>query len=84
MCGGGLGMMLFWCEFEFLFKFVGYLNKMFLREYLIEDIWGFDYEGDEWMVDVYIKRLREWFFEKDYLFVIYMVWGFGYWFVVIE
>lgn len=46
-------------EFELLFKLASYPGKTFSREDLIEDIWGYDYEGDERTVDVHIKRVRE-------------------------
>jgi len=43
-------------EFELLFKLASYPGKTFAREQLIEDLWGYDYEGDERTVDVHIKR----------------------------
>lgn len=46
-------------EFELLFKLASYPGKTFTRDQLIEQIWGYDYEGDERTVDVHIKRLRE-------------------------
>jgi two-component system OmpR family response regulator len=51
-------------EFELLFKLASYPGKTFSREQLIEQIWGYDYEGDERTVDVHIKRLRERFPEE--------------------
>ena len=55
-----------------------YPRKTFSREELIEDIWGYDYEGDERTVDVHIKRLRERFSEGEFPFRINMLWGSGY------
>ncbi|GEK34010.1 response regulator transcription factor [Kurthia sibirica] len=65
-------------EFELLFKFASYPNKTFSRAQLIEDIWGYDYEGDERTIDVHIKRLRERFSEAQVGFKIATIWRLGY------
>lgn len=65
-------------EFDLLFKLASYPGKTFSREQLIEEIWGYDYEGDERTVDVHVKRLRERFPEKEYGFKICTVRGLGY------
>ncbi|WP_285769206.1 response regulator transcription factor [Peribacillus sp. SI8-4] len=65
-------------EFEVLFKLASYPGKTFSREELIEDIWGYDYEGDERTVDVHIKRVRERFPEPEFPFRIRTIWGLGY------
>ncbi|WP_144553374.1 response regulator transcription factor [Peribacillus simplex] len=65
-------------EFELLFKLASYPGKTFSREDLIEDIWGYDYEGDERTVDVHIKRVRERFPESGFPFRIKTIWGLGY------
>lgn len=65
-------------EFELLFKLASYPGKTFSREQLIEQIWGFDYEGDERTVDVHIKRLRERFPEERHSFRISTIRGLGY------
>lgn len=65
-------------EFELLFKLGSYPGKTFSREELIEDIWGYDYEGDERTVDVHIKRVRERFPELTFPFRIRTIWGLGY------
>jgi two-component system, OmpR family, response regulator len=65
-------------EFELLFKLATHPKKTFSREQLIEDIWGFDYEGDERTVDVHIKRLRQRFAEEECPFKIMTVRGLGY------
>lgn len=65
-------------EFELLFKLASYPGKTFAREQLIEDIWGYDYEGDERTVDVHIKRLRERFPEDKHSFKIATIRGLGY------
>lgn len=65
-------------EFELLFKLASYPGKTFSREQLIEQIWGYDYEGDERTVDVHIKRLRERFGEEGGGFRITTIRGLGY------
>lgn len=65
-------------EFELLFKLGSYPGKTFSREQLIEQIWGYDYEGDERTVDVHIRRLRERFPEDEYGFRITTIRGLGY------
>jgi two-component system, OmpR family, response regulator len=65
-------------EFEVLFKLASYPGKTFSREQLIEQIWGFDYEGDERTVDVHIKRLRERFPDGQFGFRITTIRGLGY------
>ena len=65
-------------EFELLFKLATQQQKTFSREQLIEDIWGFQYEGDERTVDVHIKRLRQRFSQVDCPFIITTIRGLGY------
>lgn len=65
-------------EFELLFKLASSPGKTFSREQLIEEIWGYDYEGDERTVDVHIKRLRERFQEEKCGFKIRTIRGLGY------
>ncbi|MGN7469735.1 response regulator transcription factor [Brevibacillus sp. SAFN-007a] len=65
-------------EFELLFKLASYPGQTIPREQLIEQIWGFDFEGNERTVDVHINRLRERFPEGEYGFRIRTVRGLGY------
>ncbi|WP_375200346.1 response regulator transcription factor [Bacillus sp. RS11] len=65
-------------EFELLFALASYAGKTFSREQLIEEIWGYDYEGDERTVDVHIKRLRQRFPQEASGFVIRTIRGLGY------
>lgn len=65
-------------EFDLLYKLAANPNKTFSREQLIEDIWGYDYEGDERTVDVHIKRLRQRFSEESCPFKITTIRGLGY------
>ena len=46
-------------EFYLLFQLLSYPQKIFTRQDLMSEIWGFDNETDERTVDVHIKRLRE-------------------------
>lgn len=65
-------------EFDLLFKLASYPGKTLSREQLVEQIWGYDYEGDERTVDVHIKRLRTRFPKDEYGFKITTVRGLGY------
>lgn len=65
-------------EFELLFKLGSYPGKTFSREQLIEQLWGYDFEGNERTVDVHINRLRERFAEDTYDFKINTIRGLGY------
>src|SRR5215212_6016823 len=55
-------------EFDLLFKLASYPGRTFSRDLLIEDIWGYDFEGNERTLDVHISRLRERFPESGYSF----------------
>ena len=46
-------------EFELLSVLASRENHVFTREFLIDRIWGMDYEGDDQTLNVHIKRLRE-------------------------
>ena len=46
-------------ELELLYYLASHPNRVFTREQLLEDVWGFDYYGDSRTVDVHIKRIRE-------------------------
>jgi len=65
-------------EFELLFKMASYPGKTFSREQLIEDIWGYDFDGNERTLDVHINRLRERFPDEKYSFRIRTIRGLGY------
>ncbi len=65
-------------EFELLFKLASYPGKTFSRDQLIEDIWGFDFDGNERTLDVHINRLRERFPEERGDFRIRTIRGLGY------
>ena len=46
-------------ELELLFHLASSPNRVFTRNQLLDEVWGFDYFGDSRTVDVHIKRLRE-------------------------
>jgi two-component system, OmpR family, response regulator len=65
-------------EFELLFKLAGSPGRTFSRDQLIEDIWGYDYPGNERTLDVHINRLRDRFPEDKHTFKIITIRGLGY------
>ena len=70
-------------ELELLFFLASNPNRVFTREQLLEEVWGFDYFGDSRTVDVHIKRLREKLENvKDANWQLKTVWGVGYKFEV--
>jgi DNA-binding response OmpR family regulator len=65
-------------EFELLFKLACYPGRTLSREQLIEDIWGYDFQGNERTLDVHINRLRERFADCRSSFKISTIRGLGY------
>jgi DNA-binding response OmpR family regulator len=65
-------------EFELLFKLASYPGRTFSRDQLIEEIWGYDFAGNERTLDVHINRLRERFPEDRHSFKIRTMRGLGY------
>ncbi len=65
-------------EFELLFKLGSGQGRTFTRDQLIEDVWGYDFEGNERTLDVHINRLRDRFPAERYGFKISTVRGLGY------
>ncbi len=70
-------------ELELLFHLASAPNRVFTRNQLLDEVWGFDYFGDSRTVDVHIKRLRE-KIEDDPANpeILLTVWGVGYKFKV--
>lgn len=64
-------------EFYLLYKLLCYPNKIFTRQQLMDEIWGFDNESDEKTVNVHINRLRE-KFKNNEDFEIVTIRGLGY------
>jgi two-component system OmpR family response regulator len=65
-------------EFELLFKLASYPGRTFSREQLIEDVWGYDFHGNDRTLDVHVSRLRERFPEEKHSFKITTIRGLGY------
>lgn len=64
-------------EIELLYFLAARPNKVFTRDQLLEQVWGFEYFGDSRTVDVHVKRLREKFKDGE-PWQIKTVWGVGY------
>lgn len=64
-------------EFLLLYKILSYPGKIFTRQQLMDEIWGFESDTDERTVDVHINRLRD-RCEKFKDFEIVTVRGLGY------
>lgn len=69
-------------ELELLYFLASNPNRVFTREQLLEEVWGFDYFGDSRTVDVHIKRLREKLEGIEGNWQLKTVWGVGYKFEV--
>jgi len=70
-------------EIELLYFLASHANKVFTREQLLEQVWGFDYFGDSRTVDVHIKRIREKLnIVENVPWQVKTVWGVGYKFEV--
>ena len=70
-------------ELELLYFLATHKNRVFTREQLLEQVWGFDFYGDSRTVDQHIKRLREKLTGSEELgWQIKTVWGVGYKFEV--
>ncbi len=70
-------------ELEVLYFLASHKNRVFTREQLLEQVWGFEFFGDSRTVDVHIKRLREKLQDTETLgWQIRTVWGVGYKFEV--
>ena len=65
-------------EFELIFKLAGFPGRTFSRDSLIEDVWGYNFDGNERTLDVHIGRLRERFPAEISGFRIATVRGLGY------
>ena len=73
-------------ELELLFFLASHPNRVFTREQLLENVWGYDFYGESRTVDVHVKRIRE-KLEKPNVktnWQIKTVWGVGYKFETTE
>ena len=71
-------------ELELLFHLASHPNRVFTRDQLLDEVWGFEYYGDSRTVDVHIKRLREKLEGVSDQWSLKTVWGVGYKFEVKE
>ena len=65
-------------ELELLYHLAASPNRVFTRNQLLDEVWGFDYFGDSRTVDVHIKRLREKLEGVSDKWALKTVWGVGY------
>ena len=70
-------------EMELLFHLASSPNRVYTRNQLLDEVWGFDYFGDSRTVDVHIKRLREKLEGVSPQWSLKTVWGVGYKFEVV-
>ena len=69
-------------ELELLYHLASTPNRVYTRNQLLDEVWGFDYFGDSRTVDVHIKRLREKVEDVSDQWALKTVWGVGYKFEV--
>ena len=65
-------------EMELLFYLASSPNRVYTRNQLLDEVWGFDYFGDSRTVDVHVKRLREKLEGVSEQWCLKTVWGVGY------
>ena len=70
-------------EMELLYHLASSPNRVFTRNQLLDEVWGFDYFGDSRTVDVHVKRLREKLEGVSDKWSLKTVWGVGYKFEVV-
>ena len=71
-------------EMELLFYLASSPNRVYTRNQLLDEVWGFDYFGDSRTVDVHVKRLREKLEDISPNWSLKTVWGVGYKFEVLQ
>ena len=69
-------------ELELLYCLASHPNRVFSRDQLLDEVWGFEYYGDSHTIDVHIKRLREKLENVSDKWLLRTVWGVGYKFEV--
>lgn len=69
-------------ELELLHYLCSHPNKVFTRDQLLDEVWGYEYFGDSRTVDVHVKRLREKVEGVSDTWSLKTVWGVGYKFEV--
>ncbi len=71
-------------ELELLFHLASNPNRVYTRDQLLDEVWGFEYYGDSRTIDVHVKRLREKLEGISAQWSLKTVWGVGYKFEVME
>lgn len=71
-------------EMELLYHLASTPNRVYTRNQLLDEVWGFDYFGDSRTVDVHVKRLREKLENVSDKWSLKTVWGVGYKFEVLQ
>lgn len=71
-------------EMELIYHLASNPNRVYTRNQLLDEVWGFDYYGDSRTVDVHVKRLREKLGDASTQWSLKTVWGKGYKFEVKE
>ena len=69
-------------EMELIYHLASNPNRVYTRDQLLDEVWGFDYYGDSRTVDVHVKRLREKLEGVSDQWTLKTVWGVGYKFEV--
>lgn len=65
-------------ELELLYHLASNPNRVYTRDQLLDEVWGFDYYGDSRTVDVHIKRIREKLTNVSDKWELATVWSVGY------
>ena len=65
-------------ELELIYHLASNPNRVFTRDQLLDEVWGFDYYGDSRTVDVHVKRLREKLEGVSDKWELKTVWSVGY------
>ena len=65
-------------ELELIYQLASNPNRVYTRDQLLDEVWGFEYFGDSRTVDVHIKRLREKLEDVSPEWELKTVWGVGY------
>ena len=65
-------------ELELIYHLASNPNRVYTRDQLLDEVWGFDYYGDSRTVDVHVKRLREKLEDVSPEWSLKTVWGVGY------
>ena len=65
-------------ELELIYHFASNPNRVFTRDQLLDEVWGFEFYGDSRTVDVHVKRLREKLEGVSDKWELKTVWGVGY------